>query len=158
MNRHDFLRLIGAEEKQVEYLPVACLLRSGYGCSGYYNAQVNAELSDTFVLLNAYLIEFGLGYSSGNRPTIHDFSEFLEEIVTSMTTDPEGDETAMPQREMYGKRIPLTAVAFEEVAIAYPVAQISTLMSRASKQRAELPTFLDLKQSEILQVLGTKLW
>jgi hypothetical protein len=41
MNREDFAKLVGAETEKTEYLPVACLLRSGYACAGYYHAAVN---------------------------------------------------------------------------------------------------------------------
>ena len=56
MHRKDFLRLAGADQQAAQYLPIALLLRSGYGCAGYYNTEINHGLDDIVVLLNARLI------------------------------------------------------------------------------------------------------
>ncbi len=79
MNKQDFLKLSGAAIERAEYLPVAFMIRGGYGCAGYYNAGLNDGLTDTCVLLNMRLVEFPP--SPTGQSSIHNFSEFLERIV-----------------------------------------------------------------------------
>jgi hypothetical protein len=52
----------------------------------------------------------------------------------------------------------LTAIPFEQIAVVYPVAHISTLMRLAEPHHSRLPTFLDFDKSEFLGLLRTKLW
>ena len=155
MNRNDFLRLIGAESGEAEYLPLAVLLRSGYACAGYFNSSLNDELISTCVLLNARLMELS-GGSESRRPTLHDFNEFLEEIVGSLES-PDA-ESANPRGDAYGPSIPLTVVPYEEIAVLYPVAQIGALLQRAREVRQGVPSFLDLNKSEIVRLLRTRIW
>ena len=172
MNRKDLIKLIGAESGDVDYLPVAFLLRTGYACAGFYNAKVNEDFSETCVLLNAHLIELKEASTTGHRPKIEDFGEFLEEVVVSYYESKDA-EAHVPLNEAYGKSIPLTAIPFDEIAVIYPVAHIESLMRRAKEQRKtvaastepetkgprkEIPTFLDFDKSEILGLLRTKLW
>ncbi len=154
MNLQDFRKLIGDGEEDSEYIPFALMLRSGYACAGHYNSQLNEEMQDTIVIVNAQLIELK-GSSSKNRPSISDFSEFLEEFVLNISD--ESDEQTLPTREEFGKQIPLTAIPMEEVAAVYPVSRIGTLLKRAEKVRA-VPAMFDLEKSEILTLLKTKLW
>jgi hypothetical protein len=81
MDRDDFIRAVGAGSTDSDYLPVAFLLRAGYGCVGYFNADVNEGFDDACVLLNARLIEITASSTGSTRPSIHDFGEFLEEVV-----------------------------------------------------------------------------
>lgn len=156
MNRNDFFRLMGADSDTAEYLPVACLLRIGSGCVGNYNAMLNEDLIDTCVLVNARIIEFK---EARSHATIQDFSDFLEEIVTRFF-EGEAEEALAPENGLLGKAVPLTAIAFDEIAIVYPLKQMTTLLERAQKSDAgsPVPTFLDFEQSEILKLLRTKLW
>ncbi len=156
MNRKDFGRLIGATSENSDYVPVAFLLRSGYGCAGYYNAALNDDFGDICVLLNAHLVELRSSPTASSRPAIHDFSEFLEEIV--LGTQEDGSSHGAVQSEIYGRSIPLAAVPYDEIAVIYPVAHIGALMDRAKQQQNSLPTFLDLDKSEIVSLLRLKLW
>jgi hypothetical protein len=156
MNRSDFLKLVGAEA-EAEYLPVAFLLRNGYACAGYYHSAVNDDLTDTCLLLNAQLIELRGDNPGGARPTISDFNDFLEEIVMDYCRPNHGSDT-VPQSDLYGKSIPMTAVPYDQIAVVYPMAHIGALIHRAGQDRSKLPTFLDLGKSEILNLLRTKLW
>src|SRR5258708_6905784 len=70
MNKHDFSKIIGVENADAEYLPVACMLRSGYGCAGYYNAELNRDLQNTCVLVNARLVAFDNTEGNGRQATI----------------------------------------------------------------------------------------
>jgi hypothetical protein len=156
MNRNDFIRLIGAERGEAEYLPVAVLLRSGYACAGYYNASLNEDMVSTCVLLNARLMELKAD-SESRRPTLCDFNEFLEEIVGSLDSSEESPTTL--RSDAYGPSIPLTVVPYEEIAVLYPVAQISTLVQRAREVRqGGTPSFLDLNKSELVRLLRTRIW
>lgn len=157
MNRADFVKLIGAESANAEFLPVAFLLRSGYGCAGHYNESLNKDLTGACVLLNARLIEIRGAQSTGNRPSIQDFNEFLEEIVLDFyeLEDGEGSKT---KSDLYGKPIPLTAIPFEEIAVIYPVPQMGALMQQVKKEKKRVPRFLDFDQSEFLRLLRIKLW
>lgn len=157
MNRNDFKKLIGAESEDAEYLPVACLLESGYGCAGYYNAALNADLSETCVLVNARLVEFRRPETAGQRATIEDFNEFLEEIVMNYYNEAESERA--PESDLYGKSIPLTAIPYGQIALVYPVAHIGALMRRAEKEENRVPTFLDFdRKSVVIKLLRTKLW
>ena len=157
MNRKDFVKVIGAASEDAEYLPVACLLRSGYGCAGYYNAALNRDLTDTCVLVNARVVQFEEPQGSGQHATIEDFNEFLEEVV--MNFYKEEDKEVVPERDLYGKSIPLTAIPYDEIALVYPVAHIGALMRRAEQQEKKVPTFLDFdNKSVIIKLLRTKLW
>lgn len=158
MNRQDFTRLIAADAEKAEYLPIACLLRSGYGCAGYYNATLNEDLVDSCVLLNARLLELGGNHPAG-RPPLHDFGEFLEEIVSSYQQEGSDRSASVPTPgDVYGPSIPLTAIPYEDICVLYPVAHISELMQRAGEERKQLPSFLDLEKSEIVRLLRTKIW
>lgn len=157
MNRADFIKLIGAESANAEFLPVAFLLRSGYGCAGHYNESLNKDLTGACVLLNARLIEIRGAQSSGHRPTIQDFNEFLEEIVLDFYELEEG-EGSKAKSDLYGKPIPLTAIPFEEIAVIYPVPQMGALMQQVKKEKKRVPRFLDFDQSELLRLLRIKLW
>ena len=157
MNRADFIKLIGAESANAEFLPVAFLLRSGYGCAGHYNSALNEELQDTCVLLNARLIEIRQGQSTGHRPTIQDFNEFLEEIVLDFYELEDAEQTHA-KGDLYAKPIPLTAIPFEEISVIYPVPHMGTLMQRVKEEKKRSPRFLDFDKSVILRLLRTKLW
>jgi len=155
MNRNDFIRLIGAERGDAEYLPLAVLLRSGYACAGYFNSSLNEDLNSTCVLLNARLMELNHGGDS-RRPMLNDFNEFLEEIVGSLETSEEA--TSALRTDAYGPSIPLTVVPYEEISVLYPVAQIGTLVQRAREVRQGTPSFLDLNKSELVRLLRTRIW
>lgn len=166
MNRNDFVKLTGADTGNLEYLPVACLLRSGGGCVGHYNALLNEDLAETCVLVNARIIEFKESRAGSAHGTIHDFSDFLEEVVVGFLEVEEQDATT-PDSEAFGKSIPLTAIAFDEISIVFPISHISKLLERAKADRkpeqageegSSIPTFLDFEQSEVIKLLRTKLW
>ena len=160
MNKTDFRRLIGAGNTAEEYLPVACLLSTGYGCAGYYSSLVNDDLEDTCVLLNARLVE--LDRVEGSRH-VSDFNDFIEDIVT--TQYQQSTENSMPAKESARGSIPLTAIPFGQIALVYPVAHIAALLKQAKPQIAattgsdSTPTFLDFdNKSIVLKALRTKLW
>jgi len=170
MHRNDFLKLIGAESNVAKFLPVAGLLRNGNGCVGHYNVMMNEGLVETCVLLNARIIEFKEARAGGGRGTIQDFSDFLEDVVARVTSDGEQDTLALDNSD-FGKAIPLTAIALDEIIILYPVSHIRSLLERTSQAQssaaaqgapsdnpAEIPTFLDFEQSPVLKVLRMKLW
>ena len=167
MHRKDFLKLIGADSDVAEYLPVAALLRNGNGCVGHYNAIMNAELEETCVLVNARIIEFKES-RGGGRGSIQDFNDFLEDVVVRVTDGGEQDALAVDNDE-FGKAIPLTAIALDEISVLYPVSHIRSLLERSSRASAKtvstsadepaaIPSFLDFEQSPVLKVLRTKLW
>jgi hypothetical protein len=170
MDRNDFVKLIGSGSAGSEYLPVAFLLRSGYACAGYYHPAINCDLSSTCVVLNAHLIELQGDHSSTGRPSIHDFNDFLEEIVTTFYAFEDTPPDAPIRSALYGKSIPLAAIPYDEIAVMYPVSHIGALMRRAEemqstlppetqeKQEKKVPTFLDLDRSEIISLLRAKLW
>lgn len=160
MHQTDFVKLIGLETQDQEYLPVAFMLRSGYGCAGYYNTALNRDLVGTCVLLNAHLVEFRGESPSGHRARIHDFNEFLEEIVTRIYREEEGIPSQAKDSDLYGRSIPLMAIDFDEIALLYPVAHITSLMRRAEESlQSQMPTFLDIgNKSVIVKLLRTKLW
>ena len=171
MNRDDFVKLIGSGTAGSDYLPVAFLLRSGYACAGYYHTGINEGLNDTCVLLNAHLIELQENHGTA-RPSIHDFNDFLEEIVmTVYGSDSHREDQPVPGAA-YGKSIPLAAIPFGEIAVMYPVSHIGALMRRAQEMQltqseemqAAQPAgkkthpFFDLNRSEIVKLLYYKLW
>ncbi len=164
MLKADFQKLIGVDGQEAEYVPVACLLRSGYGCAGYYNEQLNRDLIHACVLVNARLVEFHSRNGGGHCAAIDNFSEFLEEIVTRVYRNESGDAAeqipADEARDLYGKSIPLTAIDFDEITLLYPVSHISALMRRAEPgPNASVPSFLDFNhKSEIIKLLRTRLW
>ena len=157
MYRKDFQKLIGAEKPETEYVPVACLLSSGYGAAGYYNTALNQGLEDTCVLINARLAEL-IDDADRTGPKVRDFNDFIQDIVTHHYNDPDG--ATMPQNDVYGTSIPLAAVPYDQIALVYPVAQIAALMKRAEDgDDADIPTFLDFdNKSVVLKLLRTKLW
>jgi hypothetical protein len=156
MNPSDFRRLVGVDQVDSDYLPVACLLTSGYGCVGFYNDRLNSELEDTCVLLNARLVK--LSGSDKTRAAIGDFNSFIEEIVLRDTDRSDGPR--IPDHDdMLGTSIPLTAVPFAQIALVYPISQIAALLKRAEKSDVGVPTFLDFdNKSVVLKLLRTKLW
>ena len=165
MNQHDFRKLIGVDVVKSDYVPVACLLRSGYACAGYYNKGLNQDLEDTCVLVNARLVGLNSNEGSAYRYTVSDFNDFIEQIVRGFQTNEK--DPLKPRGDAFGQTIPLTAVPFREVAIVYPVAYINLMMQRLAKEQVaktekkddkKLPAFLDLDQSETLKILRTKLW
>jgi hypothetical protein len=159
MKHDEFVRLIGGESANAEYLPVACLLRNGYGCAGYFVPSLNREFTETCVLVNARLVDLK-GTGSGPRGTIDDFNEFLEEIVRTAYRKQENFEMG----ERFGRSIPLMAVGYDEISLLYPVSHISTLMHRVkeatSKKKNDdsVPDFLDFERSTVVKLLRTKLW
>lgn len=161
MNAADFRKLIGANNGNSDYIPVVCLLTTGYGCAGYFSSVLNDDLQDTCVLLNARLVELNHGEAPRNR--INDFNDFIEDIVAQHY----GKQTdKLPPTELYGSSIPLTAVPFGEIALLYPVAHIASLMKRTIEElhpqtnsTPSVPTFLDFdNKSIVVKVLRTKLW
>ncbi len=156
MNPRDFRKLIGSEQKDNDYLPVACLLTSGYGCVGFYNARLNSELEDTCILLNARLVK--LSESDKSRTAIGDFNSFIEEIVARNSDETEGPR--IPDHDaLLGTSIPLTAVSYAQVAIVYPISQITALLKNSERDESGVPTFLDFdNKSVVLKLLRTKLW
>ena len=156
MKQSDFLKLIGAEQSEADFLPVACLLQSGYGYVGYYNQAINESLDDTCVLVNARVIGLSGAKSQGTKFTIHDFNDFLEEIVANFKTKQK--DPLLPKSDEFGKSIPLSAVPFDQIVIVYPISHIRTLMERLQAEQKAIPSFLDFDKSEIIQLLRTKLW
>jgi hypothetical protein len=163
MNKDDFGKLIGAQGGNADYLPVAMLLCSGYGCAGYFSATLNDGLVETCVLVNVRLVEFER--APQGRPSIENFTEFLEEIVRRYYESDAGEQAFEDER--YGRYMALTAVPYDQIAVCYPVAAISKLLQRLDQATQEkgverpprrLPAFLDLDRSEIIRVLRVKLW
>ncbi len=160
MTSNDFLTLVAPGSDGSELDPVALLLKCGYGCVGHYSASVNTGLNDSCILLNTQIVPLGREGGS-NRPSVDDFSEFLEDVVTSYYDD----RNEVPTRTEFGKVVPLIAIPLSEVAVVYPVARITQLARRIHDQKLQnaepvpaTPTMFDLKQSEILAVLRTRLW
>lgn len=166
MNRQDFAKLVGADEQQLDYNPIALLLRDGYGVAGYYNSTLNSEMNDTAVLLNARMVQLEGESSHSTRPAIHNFNDFIEEIVANVS-----NENGQPGDTLdeYGKSVPLMAIPLDAIFVVYPVCHISELLRRASAEdkpkdedsdesEKRLPTFLDLDRSEIIRLLKTKIW
>jgi hypothetical protein len=165
MNRQDFLKLIGAKSGHADYLPVACLLKTGYACAGFFNSALNDDFSNTCVLVNARLIELAGVTNEAQRSAIHDFNEFIENVVSGVLQASEGDvDSLFSDDTRFGKSIPLSAISFDDISVVYPVGHISTLMRRVEedqtdKKSGEVPTFLDFEnKSVVLKILRTKLW
>lgn len=165
MNRDDVINLIAhAQSPDAEYVPVAMLLSSGYGCVGYFNQAINGSLTDSLVLLNARLVDLRADDHHSRHGRVADFNDFLQDVVASHVRE-ESHEMEEDSDRPEGT-IPLTAVPLREIAILYPVAQIATLLKSARKVTAgdrgasqEVPTFLDFNnKSIVLKVLRTKLW
>ena len=160
----DVLRLIGGSDSpDSDYMPIACLLNSGYGCVGYFNSSVNERLSDTIVLLNMRLVDLRVEEGHSRRGRIADFNDFLQDVVAQhVKADEDGDES-----EAIEGTIPLTAIPVGEIAMLYPVAHIAELLKSAkrvtpncsSDASSEVPTFLDFNnKSIVLKVLRAKIW
>ena len=157
MDRRDFVKLIGAEGEEVDYLPVACLLTVGHAVAGYYNTFVNEDLRESVLLLNARLTSFHEQAQPG-RPWIADFADFIEDVVQSSTGQDGRVEFANDQN-VCGKSIPLVAVPLEQVAVVYPVAHIGALMAQAREEQSRVPSFFDFdNKSVVLRMLRSKLW
>jgi hypothetical protein len=103
------------------------------------------------------LIELRADNRDGGRPSIHDFNDFLEEIVIDFCRPKDAEQIA-PHSDLYGKSIPMTAIPYDQVAVVYPMAHIGALIHRSGQERNTLPSFFDLGKSEILNLLRTKLW
>ena len=156
MTSSDFLKLIGANSGDAEYVPVACLLRSGYGCVGYFNHVLNDDLDETCVLVNGRLIELRDAPAASYGQSIKNFNDFLEQIVHNFDRS-KGDPLS-PKVDAFGTSIPLTAIPLREIAIVYPVAHISAMIQRLGEDKKSRPTFLDFDKSVTLKLLRTKLW
>ena len=168
MQRDEFLKLIGGKSDGTEYIPVACLLKNGYACAGYVNQAVNDPFTDLCLLVNARMVDLREPSRRTERGAIHDFSEFLEEFVIGMMDKASQDHDVIEDaqdslHQRFGKCIPLTAVAFSEIAIVYPVARIGNLLRQvnveAKADPQQVPSFLDFEnRSVVLKALRTKLW
>ncbi|MCX7396348.1 MAG: hypothetical protein NT138_01570 [Planctomycetales bacterium] len=165
MNRADVISLIGTgEAKDSEYVPVACLLNSGYGCLGYFNHAINDKLEETLVILNARLVDLRAEEGHSRRGQVSDFNDFLQDVVARHVR---AESEAFGDSDNNENTIPLTAVPISEIAILYPVAHIAALLKSMRKVKqadggphdANVPTFLDFNnRSVVLKVLRTKLW
>ena len=157
VNAEDLRKIIGVSKQPVEYAPVALLLKTGYACFGHYNGNLNEDLGQTIVVVNAQLMDVNAeAHHSG--PAVEDFREFLQEIVEAYDSNTEND---LPTRNYLGKPIPLVAIPLEEIAIVYPVAQIVAMLQRLSPEMREerkAMALFDFNRSEIVNVLRMKLW
>lgn len=157
MDGHDFVKLIGAESEDVDYLPVACLLTVGHAVAGYYNSAVNEDLRDSVLLLNARLTSFH-EQTQPDRPWIADFADFIEEVVQS-SAEQDGRVEFTDDRGVCGKSVPLVAIPLSQVAVVYPVAHIRALMTQAQEEESQVPSFFDFdNKSVVLRLLRSKLW
>ena len=168
MVREDILRLIGSgNSPDADYMPVACLLNSGYGCVGYFNKSVNENLIATVVLLNMRLVDLRVEEGHSRRGRIADFNDFLQDVVKQHVhaeTALESDDSEETSRE---GTIPLTAIPVNEIALLYPVSHIAGLLKCAQRvtdgdrsvSGLEVPSFLDFNnRSIVLKALRTRLW
>ncbi|MHC4480256.1 MAG: hypothetical protein ACYS1C_04720 [Planctomycetota bacterium] len=156
MQKADFLQLLGADA-ETEYAPVAGMLRDGYGFAGHFNARLNKDLRDACVILNARFLDLRSPDRSSLQAPISDFNQFVEEIVLRSYTP--GGPPEVPGSDVYGRSIPLAAVAYEEIVVAYPVARIGEMMEELQREKSRVPSFLDLDdKSIVLKILRTKLW
>ena len=107
MTRDDFTKLIGIHDErnlmpggaaETDYLPVACLLTTGQGVVGYFNAQLNDDLAHAFVLLNTRLVDFRRDDSVSRGAAVSDFNDFLEQVVTRLyaSHDDDGSPRSLP--------------------------------------------------------------
>lgn len=163
----DVVTLVGGSHSpERDYTPIACLLKSGYGCVGYFNSVVNVNLRSSVVLLNMRLVDLRVDDGHSRRGRVADFNDFLKDVVAQHV---QGDvNSEMDDRaEQQGETIPLTAIPIDEIALLYPVAHIATLLKTAqrvthgdrSQSSGEVPSFLDFNnKSIVLKVLMTKLW
>lgn len=168
MQRAEFLKLIGGKGDSPDYTPVALLLRNGYACAGFVNQTINEQFTDTCILVNARMVDLREPHRRTERGAVHDFGDFLEEFVVEMMDKKPGkddpdDDDGDSFRDRFGKSIPLTAIAFEEIAIVYPVTRITNLLRQASAEskagKNEIPSFLDFhNKSVVVKILKTKLW
>ena len=168
MDRDDFLKIIG-HSQQTDYVPVAFLLKSGYGVAGFYSGKFNEGLDQTIALVNARVIELRDRSDLPGVASITSFNEFIEEIVTKFYRQADqgpGDDTALScDDQLYGKSIPLATISNDEIAVMYPVARITDMMRQVRQDgvdrdgEAAVPTFLDFQnQSVVLKILKTQLW
>ncbi|MFO1094434.1 MAG: hypothetical protein U0992_14185 [Planctomycetaceae bacterium] len=159
MDVKELSRLIGAKSGKAEYLPVAFLLKTGYACYGHYNSATNEGMTDLCVLLNVRLLDLSQSKEKA-RPTVRDFSDFLEDVVVraSKTDAERAEDDDKLAKSKFGKAIPIAAVALNEIAIVYPVAQIGAMLRRARDRGEPASSLLDFEKSEVLQLLRMKLW
>ena len=166
MIREDILSLIGGSElPDSEYMPIACLLNSGYGCVGYFNKSVNDKLTATIVLLNMRLVDLRTDDGHSRRGRVADFNDFLQDVVAQHV---QAESEAEPDdAENSEGTIPLTAIPVSEIAMLYPVAHIAKLLKTAQRvvqgdgtfAMGEVPTFLDFNnKSIVLKVLRARIW
>ena len=168
MQRAEFLKLIGTKGESGDYTPVACLLRNGYACAGFTNQSINDQFSETCILVNARMVDLREPNRRNERGAIHDFGDFLEEFVVRMMKKKPKDEEFLdeesdPFRDQFGKSIPLTAIAFDEIAVVYPISRIGNLLNQAKEEskadEKQVPSFLDFdNKSLVVKILKTKLW
>jgi|GEM_PF-1067635 len=144
MNRRDFLKVIGADQQSAEYLPVACLLRSGYGCVGYFNSALNTALDEVCTLLNVRVMGFGANGNGREHAVVKDFNEFLEDVVMEFYKAGGVGESSIP--DVYGKSIPLSCIRYDEIAILYPVAQIGRMMQMFAKVKPGSEEMVDAQR------------
>jgi len=166
MNRDDILSLVGSgTSPDDDYMPVACLLKSGYGCVGYFNRSVNDSLSAAIVLLNMRLVDLRAEEGHSRRGRVADFNDFLQDVVAQHVQAESG--SAAEDSEKRERTIPLTAIPISEIAMLYPVAHIARLLKSAQRVTQgnhsvtsnEVSTFLDFNnKSIVLKALRTKLW
>jgi len=158
MLRSDFVTLIGSQSGKADYIPVACLLRNGYGVAGYFNTPVNDGLAETCVLVNARLLD--LSAAGESRRGLHNFSDFVEEIVTRMTREDEfSTDSELEESGRVGGSVPLTAIPYGEITVVYPISRIRHLLQRVQEDPQTTPTFLDFQnKSIVLKLLTAKLW
>ena len=177
----DVLSLIGGSElPDSDYMPIACLLKSGYGCVGYFNKSVNQKLTASIVLLNMRLVDLRTEDGHSRRGRVADFNDFLQDVVSqhvqaelsSDATEATHAEGTIPlEFEVFGKlltspdetenaegTIPLTAIPVSDIAMLYPVAHIAKLLKTAKRvaqgdrsgAMAEVPTFLDFNNKSVV--------
>lgn len=168
MQRTEFLKLIGCKNAETEYIPVACLLRNGIACAGYVNQATNEQFSDVCLLVNARMIDLRDPSRRTEHGAIHDFSDFLEEFVVGMmdrtaSVAKKQDDRFDSFQDRFGKSIPLTAIAFDEIAVVYPVVQIGNLLQQVkdapNTDSQQGSSFLDFdRQSVVVKLLRTKIW
>ena len=177
----DVLSLIGGSElPDSDYMPIACLLKSGYGCVGYFNKSVNQKLTASIVLLNMRLVDLRTEDGHSRRGRVADFNDFLQDVVSQhvqaelssdATEATHAEGTSPLEFEVFGKlltspdetenaegTIPLTAIPVSEIAMLYPVAHIAKLLKTAKRvaqgdrsgAMAEVPTFLDFNNKSVV--------
>jgi len=176
MQRTEFLKLIGKKLEGTEYIPVACLLQNGYACAGFIHPTTAEQFAEVALLVNAQMIDLREPVRKNERGAIHDFSDFLEEFVLGVIEKKpkSGKKKAAPVdeysedeeesfRSRFGKRIPLTAIAYDQIAVVYPIGRIGDLIQQVNAEtkgdEKKVPSFLDFENSSVVvKVLKTKLW